>query len=295
MAKIGVLSDTHGLLRPEVIQVLKGCDAILHGGDINRQEIIDELEQIAPVYVVRGNNDKSWAEYLPAYLDFTLMGLHVYMTHKKKDLPKDLGAYDLLVYGHSHRYEESIAGGTYLLNPGSCGPRRLNQAITLAIVETSYSVDELERNPAAGDHGQFETVQAHGQFETVQAHGQFEMVQAHGQLETAQDPGQPGMASDQGNTRQRRDNAGWSHDKAAPGKIRIRRIDIAHARPLALNLEKVQKHDVEKVMREIRKGRSAAQIASGFGMDPELAEQICRMYLTHPGVDAEGIMTKLGL
>ena len=76
---------------------------------------------------------------------------------------------------------------------------------------------------------------------------------------------------------------------------RIRRIDIAHARSLALNLEKVQKHDVEKVMREIRKGRSAAQIASDFGMDPELAEQICRMYLTHPGVDAEGIMTKLGL
>ena len=277
MAKIGVLSDTHGLLRPEVIQVLKGCDAILHGGDINRQEIIDELEQIAPVYVVRGNNDKSWAEYLPAYLDFTLMGLHVYMTHKKKDLPKDLGAYDLLVYGHSHRYEESIAGGTYLLNPGSCGPRRLNQAITLAIVETSYSVDELERNPAAGAPRQFET------------------VQAHGQLETAQAPGQPGMASDQGNTSQRRDNAGWRNDKAASDGIRIRRIDIAHARPLALNLEKVQKHDVEKVMREIQKGRSAAQIASGFGMDPELAEQICRMYLTHPGVDAEGIMTKLGL
>ena len=87
--KIGILSDTHGLLRPEVLLTLDGCDAILHGGDINRREIIDRLEQIAPVYAVRGNNDGEWAEYLPWSLDFTLSGLHIYMTHKKKDLPKD--------------------------------------------------------------------------------------------------------------------------------------------------------------------------------------------------------------
>ena len=84
-------------------------------------------------------------------------------------------------------------------------------------------------------------------------------------------------------------------DTLTAGQMSIQRIDIAHAKATSLNLEKVQKHDVEKVMREIRKGRSAAQIASGLGMDPELAEQICRMYLTHPGVDAEGIMTRLGL
>ena len=69
------------------------------------------------------------------FLDFTLAGLRVYMTHKKKDLPADLGAWDLVVYGHSHKYEESRAGRTLLLNPGSCGPRRFNQAITLAVLE----------------------------------------------------------------------------------------------------------------------------------------------------------------
>lgn len=229
MARIGVLSDTHGLLRPEVIRSLAGCDVILHGGDINRQEIIDELEKIAPVYVVRGNNDKDWAEYLPAYLDLSLLGLHIFMTHKKKDLPGDLTGYDLVVFGHSHRYEENDVGGTHLLNPGSCGPRRLNQAITMAIVEVEESQD------------------------------------------------------------------GAGQNRTAALKIKIRRIDIAHAKASAVNLEKVQKHDVEKVMREIKKGRSVSQIASGIGMDPELTEQICRMYLTHPGVDAEGIMTKLGL
>ena len=133
--RTGVLSDTHGLLRPEALEALSDCEAILHGGDINRQEILDELERIAPVYVVRGNNDKEWAEHIPLFLDFTLVGLRVYMTHKKKDLPADLGTYDLVVYGHSHRYEESRAGRTLLLNPGSCGPRRFNQPITLAVLE----------------------------------------------------------------------------------------------------------------------------------------------------------------
>jgi putative phosphoesterase len=125
--KTGILSDTHGLLRPEVLRELQGCDAILHGGDINRQEIITELERIAPVYIVRGNNDKEWAEHLPLFLDFELFGLRVYMTHKKKDLPKDLTAYDLVVYGHSHKYEQKTNGRTHLINPGSCGPRRFNQ------------------------------------------------------------------------------------------------------------------------------------------------------------------------
>ena len=133
--KIGVLSDTHGLLRPEALVALEGCGAILHGGDINRQEILDGLSKVAPVYAVRGNNDREWAEGLPLSLDIRLAGLRVYMTHKKKDQPADLGDYDLAVFGHSHRYEESRIGRTLLLNPGSCGPRRFNQAITLAVLE----------------------------------------------------------------------------------------------------------------------------------------------------------------
>ena len=133
--KIGILSDTHGLLRPEVRTALEGCAAILHGGDINRQAILDELEQIAPVRAVRGNNDREWAERVPGFLDFRLAGLRVCMAHRKKDLPVDLSPYDLAVYGHSHRYEEARQGRTLLLNPGSCGPRRFDQAITLAILE----------------------------------------------------------------------------------------------------------------------------------------------------------------
>ena len=143
--KIGVLSDTHGLLRPEVLSALSGCEAILHGGDINRQDVIDALAQIAPVYVVRGNNDRAWAERLPTRLDFSLGGLRVCMAHRKADLPADLTPWDLAVYGHSHRYEESRQGRTLLLNPGSCGPRRFNQAITLALLEVRDGEIRVER------------------------------------------------------------------------------------------------------------------------------------------------------
>lgn len=131
--KIGILSDTHGLLRPEVLAVLQGCDVILHGGDINRQSVLDALSEISPVKVVRGNNDKEWAEHIPFSLDFTLGEIRVFMTHKKKDLPDDLSPYDLVIVGHTHKYALSEASDTVLLNPGSCGPRRFDQAITLAV------------------------------------------------------------------------------------------------------------------------------------------------------------------
>ena len=131
---IGVLSDTHGLLREEVINALKRCNVILHAGDINKREIIARLQEIAPVFVVRGNNDKDWAEDLPLFIDTTIAGLRVYITHKKKDLPSDLSAYDLAVIGHSHKYAETKDGDTIILNPGSCGPRRFDQEITLATI-----------------------------------------------------------------------------------------------------------------------------------------------------------------
>lgn len=76
MHRIGIISDTHGLLRQEVIEILQGCEVILHGGDINCQEILEALGEIAPVYAVRGNNDKAWAKQLPVSLSLELFGVH---------------------------------------------------------------------------------------------------------------------------------------------------------------------------------------------------------------------------
>ena len=146
MAKrIAVLSDTHGLLRPEVLSAISGCDAIIHGGDINKPEIIDRLKEIAPVYVVRGNNDKAWAEHIPATLTFQIEGCRFFLVHNKKEVPKDLTGIDAVIFGHSHRYFERIIDGRLWLNPGSCGKRRFDQEITLAILTVDSKASSVQK------------------------------------------------------------------------------------------------------------------------------------------------------
>lgn len=133
--KLAILSDTHGLLRPEVVEYLKEADAILHGGDINKPGIVDELKQYAPLYIVRGNNDKEWAEAIPHDLTVTLDSVTFYMVHNKKEVPADLSGVDVVVFGHSHKYVQAEKGGMLWLNPGSCGPRRFHQEITMMMAD----------------------------------------------------------------------------------------------------------------------------------------------------------------
>lgn len=143
--KLAILSDTHGLLRPQVLDYVKTADAILHTGDINRESIVEALEQYAPLYVVRGNNDKDWAEAIPHDLTVTLDGVTFYMVHNKKDIPADLPGVDVVVYGHSHKYAQEEKGGVLWLNPGSCGPRRFHQEITMAMAETGDGTIRIEK------------------------------------------------------------------------------------------------------------------------------------------------------
>ena len=143
--KLVILSDTHGLLRPEVLEYLKTADAILHGGDINKQSIVDELRQYAPLYIVRGNNDKDWAEAIPHDLTVTLGGVTFYMVHNKKEVPADLSGVDAVVFGHSHKNVQEETNGLLWLNPGSCGPRRFHQEITMMMAETENGQLRVEK------------------------------------------------------------------------------------------------------------------------------------------------------
>lgn len=143
--KIAILSDTHGLLRPQVVEHLKNADAILHGGDINRQSIVDEMRQYAPLYIVRGNNDKEWAEAIPHDLTVTLGGMTFYMVHNKKEVAADLTGVDVVVVGHSHRYLQEDKDGVLWLNPGSCGPRRFHQEITMMMAEVTDGKITVEK------------------------------------------------------------------------------------------------------------------------------------------------------
>jgi len=143
--KLAILSDTHGLLRPEVVEYLKTADAILHGGDINKQSIVDELRRYAPLYIVRGNNDKDWAEAIPHDLTFSLGGVTFCMVHNKKQIPADLTDIDVVVFGHSHKYVQEEKDGLLWLNPGSCGPRRFHQEITMMMTELSDGNIRVEK------------------------------------------------------------------------------------------------------------------------------------------------------
>ena len=142
---IAILSDTHGLLRPEVVEYLKTADAILHAGDINQQEIVDQLRQYAPLYIVRGNNDKEWAEHIPHHLTVTLGGVSFYMVHNKKEVPAGLPGIDAVVFGHSHKYFQEEKDGILWLNPGSCGPRRFHQEITMMMAEAENGTLRVEK------------------------------------------------------------------------------------------------------------------------------------------------------
>ena len=143
--KLAILSDTHGLLRPEVVEYLKTADAILHAGDINRPEIVDQLRQYAPLYIVRGNNDKEWAEHIPHHLTVTLGGVSFYMVHNKKEVPAGLPGIDAVVFGHSHKYFQEEKDGILWLNPGSCGPRRFHQEITMMMAEAENGTLRVEK------------------------------------------------------------------------------------------------------------------------------------------------------
>ena len=143
--KLAILSDTHGLLRPEVAEHLKTADAILHGGDVNKPGIVDQLERYAPLYIVRGNNDKEWAEQLPHDLTVTLGGVTFYLVHNKKEVPADLTGVDAVVFGHSHKYLLEERDGVLWLNPGSCGPRRFHQEITMMMAEVENGTLQVEK------------------------------------------------------------------------------------------------------------------------------------------------------
>lgn len=146
MERIAILADTHGLLRPEVMERLKTVSAIVHAGDINTQAIVDLLYGYdVPVYIVRGNNDKEWAEQLPVSLSFEIEGVRLFMTHNKKDVPDGLCNVDVVVYGHSHKYACQEQNGVLWLNPGSCGRRRFHQEITFAVMDIRQGQFQVEK------------------------------------------------------------------------------------------------------------------------------------------------------
>ena len=135
--KIGLIADTHGLLRPQALAALQGVDQLIHAGDIGGPQILAELERIAPLSVVRGNNDdEAWADAIPERLTLRFGAVSLFVLHDLKGLdidPKAEGI-DVVIAGHSHKPQHEERDGVFYLNPSSAGPRRFKLPIGVAIL-----------------------------------------------------------------------------------------------------------------------------------------------------------------
>ena len=134
---IGLISDTHGLLRPEALAALQGCERIIHAGDIGKPAVLDGLRALAPLEVIRGNIDTAdWAQALPERLDLQVGDLLVHVLHDLKELDIDPQAagIDVVIAGHSHQPKIEQRDGVLYINPGSAGPRRFRLPISLALL-----------------------------------------------------------------------------------------------------------------------------------------------------------------
>ena len=131
---IGVISDTHGLLRPEAVAALRGADRIIHAGDIGDPAILERLSEIAPVTAVRGNVDReAWAKNIPETNVLEVDGVSIYVLHILEDLDLKPAAarFEALIYGHSHVPKQEMKDGVLYFNPGSAGPRRFDLPVTV--------------------------------------------------------------------------------------------------------------------------------------------------------------------
>ena len=136
--RIGVVSDTHGLLRPEAITALRGSNRILHAGDVGDPGILDRLRELAPVTAVRGNVDRGlWAAALPETELLEIEGFSIYLIHdlRQLDLKPEAAGIRVVIYGHSHQPKIEEKNGVLFLNPGSAGARRFHLPVSIGVLE----------------------------------------------------------------------------------------------------------------------------------------------------------------
>lgn len=155
MLRVGLISDTHGLLRPEAAAFLRGCDLIVHAGDICDPSVLEALRAIAPTTAVRGNNDRgAWAEAIRESELIEVGGIVLYAIHDiaEIDIDPEAAGVRVVVSGHSHQPRAEERGGVLYINPGSAGPRRFRLPISIAELtvdgaEVSARFAEIERPP----------------------------------------------------------------------------------------------------------------------------------------------------
>lgn len=145
MERIGIISDTHDVLRSDAAEILRTCDYILHAGDVTTERILGQLRLLGNIYVVCGNNDWSLQGQLRKTLRFEIGGVRFFMTHDRRDVARQLKGTDVVIFGHSHKYFQEMVDGRLWLNPGSCGRPRFGMELTMAVMEVSNGRYQTEK------------------------------------------------------------------------------------------------------------------------------------------------------
>ena len=144
MTQVGVISDTHGLLRPEALEALQDSDLIIHAGDVGKPEVLAALRGLAPVHAVRGNVDRgAWAEALPLTDVIEIENTFLYVLHDvgELDLDPQAAGFSAVIFGHSHKPSQKTRDGVLFLNPGAAGPRRFKLPVSLARLRVGRGIE----------------------------------------------------------------------------------------------------------------------------------------------------------
>lgn len=229
--RVAVLSDSHGILRPEVLEIVRKAELALHAGDIADQRTFDRLKAVNKVIAVRGNADGEWAGSLPDEAFFELHGKKIYMVHNRKKASAKMDEADIVIFGHSHKYEEKSNNGRLLLNPGSCGASRFGRPLTMALLEFGaengdFAVQRVDLSP-----------------------------QSQRNQQGSQDLQEGGACPEFGE-----------------GELQ---------------------ETVVAVVGDLKKGKSVDAIIKARKIHRVLVEQICQIYFTHPGIDAQGVLDRM--
>lgn len=242
--RIAVISDTHGLLREEVLEQICAADAVIHAGDVGSPELAERIRENLPdgvgFYLVRGNADGDWAEDVPDMLELAFGKVRIFVVHNRKKAVIPDGC-DVVISGHTHRFQEETTDGRLWLNPGACGRRRFRMELTMAVLH----IDEEEKTRRV---------------EKI-------IIEPS---EVSLTTGKVGIVDSE-------KEADCCEDKTDP-------LALSSGELLRLN---------EGILAGMKRGRSVAQIAGEMQVEASFVEEICRIYVTHPGVSANGILDKL--
>lgn len=277
--RAAVISDTHGLLRPEVEKILQSCDLVIHAGDFDNQMVFHKLKIRQPLYAVRGNNDFDWAEQLPQIRRFKLGNFRFLVVHDQADIPRDVGDAQVVIFGHSHMPFQKQQNGRLWLNPGSCGYRRFTLPLSMAVltlqenecqIETFFFKEEGEEMKIEKktdcffpERAEEEKRKTTTDFPDREAEKKSRFLKKTQAQEKTEKPENPGL------------------------KKRIRERISEGSR------QRDQLFIIAKIMRLMKRGEAVEWVAKNLRVEPVFVETVYRICVTHPQADAHQILDKL--